>query len=331
MRIELKNLRNVKRIIVHDHCADGMASAMVLRQVFPTIEPEFVQYDTPEHRDMEVTEGMLFADFSPNAVKASACLEAGAIVLDHHKTTKDLVATFADKGLGVFGDETDDPGICGATLAFEHAWLPLARAEYEARLINDSLTSQDELTAAFSQRVDQMKSFAELAGVRDTWQTKDPRWQQACEQAMALDWWPGDYLLKAPPEAWSHKLVLGPILFEKKLKWAQKTIESSFRFTSAKGTRVVLFEGLKTSSDAAEMLGSEADLVVGYGMWFEGGKVKIVYSTRSRSDFDCSVFCKAHGGGGHTKAAGSSSNPELAEANPYTYFQGILDRYEAGL
>lgn len=321
--LDLNTLDNVKRIITHDNCADGMASAMILHDVYPDIEPEFAQYDSKEQRDMEVTEGMLFVDFSPHADKAAASLEAGAIVLDHHKTSKDLVAQFSDKGLGVFGDEKDDPGICGATLAFQHVWLPLAQRRQKGDPVVEDIQPGDQVYDLFH-------NLATLAGIRDTWQTKDPRWQQACEQAMAIDWWPNEFLLETQPGDWHHKLVLGPILFKKKLKWAKKTIGSAFRFTTAKGTRVVMFEGLKTSSDAAEMLGTEADLVCGYGMWLEDGQVKIVYSTRSRSEFDCSVFCKAHGGGGHTKAAGFKSNPKLEEANPYTYFQGLLEKYEAG-
>ncbi|MCH8239284.1 MAG: hypothetical protein IIB62_04360, partial [Proteobacteria bacterium] len=101
----------------------GMASAMILRDAFSYFPPvEFVHYDTPEHRNMEVTEGVIFCDFSPHPDLAAQFLEAGAIVLDHHKTVKPIVSQFVKAGQGVFGDEELEPGVCGATLAYQHVW-----------------------------------------------------------------------------------------------------------------------------------------------------------------------------------------------------------------
>src|SRR5882724_8183379 len=63
--IPLEKLKGVTHIITHADCPDGVASAMVLRQVLPTAEVRAIQYETHEHKKLEAKPGMLFCDFSP--------------------------------------------------------------------------------------------------------------------------------------------------------------------------------------------------------------------------------------------------------------------------
>lgn len=311
--ILVKKLQAVRHIVTHENCADGIASAMILKNVLLDAKVTFLQYETPAHVALEPEEGMLFCDFAPHKSKVPAFMEAGAIVLDHHKTQKSVVELFGPNG--VFADETAEPGVCGATLAYREVWAPLMKA-----------TGVPDDFRPFIRDI--IQNFGTLAGIRDTWQKKDPRWLQACEQAEAVTFWPIDELLGLAPEQWAQKLELGPVLFARKLKSAEKRIEQGLRFTTAKGRRVVVFEGLRQSSDAAEMLGDKADFVVGFGYNAENETPAIIYSTRSHTGFDCSAFALAHGGGGHSAAAGFRLPMVPTTPQPYELLRQLVTLYE---
>ena len=154
MSIPTPKLRAVRHIIAHDNCPDGVASAMILKQVLPDAKVSFVQYNTPEHESMAPEEHALFCDFSP--ATPEGWVEKGAIVLDHHKTAKTVVEAFGE--LGVYADEAAEPGVCGALLAYREVWLQLAKEQYEGE-------------------AEVVETFSTLAGIRDTWQKHDSRWR----------------------------------------------------------------------------------------------------------------------------------------------------------
>lgn len=313
-QIDPAKLDAVKTIVVHDNCADGTASAIILKDAFygRAVDIRFVQYGTAAYENLTPEPGMLFCDFSPNADKAAAFVEAVAIILDHHRTSKGVVESFGENG--VFGDEKDEPGVCGAVLAFRHVWVP-RRAQ---------LAIQKAWAA----------EFATLAGIRDTWQRSDPRWRDACVQSNVLHFMPNErWLSRSLTElaaSWDREFkVIGEILYEKNERSIARTIKGGYRFTTAKGTRVIAFDGLSSSSDAAEVLGCEVDLVVGFMPTNEDGVPKYIYSTRSHTTYDCSRLAKSYGGGGHTKAAGFNVgiNPETA-LNPYATLRALLEAHE---
>lgn len=319
--IPLEKLRAVRVIVTHKNCPDGLASAVLLHDALPDAEIVFLQYGTPEYLNLEPRPGMLFCDIAPYA---DGCPEVfrqmGAIVLDHHKGARDLVESFGADG--VFADEATEPGVSGAALAFREVWHPL------------NLVSH----ASIAHRL------AALAGIRDTWQTGSPSWQTACEQAEVLHFWGAERLLavKGPFRSGSGFLNLfdlGPILLEKKLTAAREALERALRATTAKGTRVILFEGKHLTSDAAEACtalaqagGRDADLVVGFGYEVREGRPRLIVSTRSHTNFDCLAFAKANGGGGHTRAAGfvlegpEGSGPQLS---PYTEIVRAIVAFES--
>jgi len=79
---------------------------------------------------------------------------------------------------------------------------------------------------------------------------------------------------------------------------------------------------------------------VGFSYKTDEGKPIVIFSTRSHADFNCGAFCKAHGGGGHTKAAGFSVPLDLGRSlrrvsgpdpNPFQHFLEILEAYEGTL
>ena len=313
MPIPIEKLRDLEHIVVHDACPDGSASAMILKLCLPNADVQFVQYDSPAHEVLKVQPNTIFADFSPHESQVGDFVRAEAVVLDHHKTQREVVDEFGE--LGVFGDEGAEPGVCGAVLAFREVWTPLT--QYGSPAIT---------TGQF--RTVFLPDFAKLAGIRDTWQTQDSRWREACEQAAALHFWPDDILLATDPINWQEKLSLGSVLFQQKLDIAKRNGDNSFRFSSEVGTRVAVFEGSRTTSDAAEYLDKEVDLVIGFDIFMRGGKPAMIFSTRSHTDFDCATMAKAHGGGGHLRAAGFKWELSLDDPNPFMLAMKVVEAYE---
>lgn len=385
MPIELSKLQAVKTIVTHDNCADGLASAMILRDVLPKAQLLFLQYNSPDHLNLEATEGMLFCDFSPPAGRVEEFTKAGAVVLDHHKGAKDIVAAFGE--FGVFADEKDDPGVSGAVLAFREVWLPLVHKgrietlteeqKFERLHIEDSIRSlmrskqqellnqgvgpdevktrltSDKEVLELQQKLiskpagplyDRVTRLARLAGIRDTWQTSNPEWLDACYQHEALMFWPRELWLQAPifvgdgSPGYDNRMNIGQTLFQQFQVRVQKAIEGSYRFEH-NGTSVVVFAGTAYTSDAAEKLTNQADVVIGWSYFVESNGdmdgwpdkptkgPKLVLSCRSRGKFDVLAFAKANGGGGHTKAAGFSLFVKPSDPNPYTFIEKVFRDY----
>jgi hypothetical protein len=109
-------------------------------------------------------------------------------VLDHHASARPVVEAFGDRG--IFADEVSQPGVSGATLAFEHVWRKI-------------VTHPDTWPAT-------IEDFAQLVGVRDTWQTQHPQWWRACDLQAVLLGLPRDYWMMNRdriPDAVSPRLL----------------------------------------------------------------------------------------------------------------------------
>lgn len=278
--LDLDSLLQVRTIVTHENCADGIASAIILRDALPNARVEFVQYNTPAHRDLRATPGMLFCDMTPPAARVQEFVDAGAIVLDHHIGAREIVDAFGERG--VFADEATAPGVSGAVLALCDVWCAVASMHR---------TGSEAL-----------RRLADLAGIRDTWQRNDSRWREACAQAAALRFWPPEMLIGAPVDALAARLEIGETLLQRDEARDERSIAEAYRFEVG-GIRVVAFEGLHTS-DIAERLEGEADLVLGWHYQMEDGRVRMVVSGRSRGAVSALALAKANGGGGHTQAAG---------------------------
>lgn len=313
------DLQTIKTIITHDNCSDGLASAILLHDALPNAEIRFVQYGTAEYQTLQAGPNMMFVDFSPPVDRAQEFIDDGAYILDHHKTAKNVVARFGERG--IFGDEVKDPGVCGAVLAYREVWLPLVGHP------NDG-----------SKYLEFVEKFARLAGVRDTWQRQSPEWNEALIQHQILTFMPKErWLSKTLVEIaayWDSQFRwIGEVLLEHQDKVVQKAVDGARRFRTEKGTRVVLFEGVKKTSDAAELLDNQTDLVMGFNYFEEnapdGSRItKIIYSTRSHTTYDCSALAKFYGGGGHTKAAGFNCTLVPNDLNPYDMACALITAFE---
>jgi hypothetical protein len=331
--IDIEKLKAVKKLVTHANCPDGIASALIIKDALPEVEVVFMAHGTEAHKKLEPRPGTLFVDFSPfqdqwegSLHAAKRWIEAGAIVLDHHPTQRDVTMAFVEAGLGNYGE--NDKNECGAWLAYEHVWRPI-------KLGHGPFNPHDD--------GESVKQLAELAGVRDTWKKDDPRWQAACEQAEELMFWGFDSLdldSITDPRA----ISLGSKLFEKKIEHAKKAIGEAHEFTTQKGTGVVMFQGVTPTSDAAEILEKDWDpiyrtgvldfppnIVAGFHYKVDGDKLKLQFSTRSHTGYDVGAFCKSRGGGGHSAAAGFTieQSPEVG-INPYACFKLLLEEWEQG-
>jgi len=317
--IPLERLRAIKHIIAHDNCADGVASAMILKDVLPNADVRFIQYGTEEQLKLPAVEGMIFGDFSPHISRVKEFLDVGAVVLDHHGGPAESVTKmFIEQGLGAFASEATDPGKSGALLAYDNVWLPMSKEVLKDR---DPVSSLHHLEV--------VRTLAVQAGVYDTWQTKNSLWLIACEQKEALHFWPWDKIEVTPYNLWQSELLsTGPILFQRNLKHVKKCIKGSHTFTTSKGLRVMFFEGTKPSSDAAELV-EDIDLVIGTAFYVDAGEPKMIFSTRSHTGFNCRALALAHGGSGHTRAAGFAWPLNVGDPNPYSLIETILERYES--
>lgn len=343
--MNLSDFQAVKTIIVHDNCADGLASAILLHDVLPDARIQFVQYGTAEYVTLKAEPNMLFADFAPSADRADEFVKAGALILDHHKGSKAVIDMFGDRA--VFGDEIKDPGVCGAVLAYREVWLPLLQKEYDAEVANRP--GDPDPHYKYKNLISFAEQFVTLAGIRDTWQRKSPLWRQANVQVEVLNFMPRDRWMGMPfkdiASQWDSKYGwIGDVLLERHEKHIEKTVKGAHRFTTQKGTRVVCFDGVRASSDAAELLDKSADLVVGFGYLEEDmphmttdpldtqtirRSTKMILSTRSHTHYDCCALAKAYGGGGHTKAAGFNREISVNDVNPYSMIEALVTMYEA--
>lgn len=294
--IPLDKLQAIKHIISHKNCSDGKAAAMILHDCLPDATVEFIQYDTKEHKELVPCEGMIFADLSPDPKRVAQFVEVGAIVLDHHSKQKSIVDAFGP--LGVYANTEKAPGRGGATLAYQEVWLPIMQDKDKRGLLANGIVGRQKA-------VDEL---ATLAGIRDTWVRNHPRFVESSKQNEALSFWPWEHLKDLTPHQWADKLIIGDLQYDKKQKHARQCADNSHRFVTAKGTKVVVFEGVRPTSDAAEYLHTEVDLVIGFAMYPDegrGGQLVLRFSCRSHTGWDCGAFALSFpGGGGHDASAG---------------------------
>jgi hypothetical protein len=78
-----ERLKNVRTIVTHEGCPDGIASAILCHDALPQAEIVWLQYGTAKRRELPATEGMLFVDMTPEPSRNQEFVDAGAIVLDH--------------------------------------------------------------------------------------------------------------------------------------------------------------------------------------------------------------------------------------------------------
>ena len=308
--IPIEVLRESKTIVTHADCPDGVASAILIRDALPNRRVVFLRHGSEEMTTLVAEPGMVFCDIAPPESRVQEFVDAGAIVLDHHKSARDDVARFGERG--IFADEAHEPGVSGATLALREVWSPMMRARQSA--------------LGYVERARNAYRFARLASVRDTWQTGDGWWPAACAQAEALRFWPFHYWPSADVFGHAHDslarmIEIGDVLIERRAESARRALAEGWRF-EVEGLRVMVIATRETS-DAAEKVRDEVDLLIGFA--YQGSPRKLQLSLRSGPKFDCAVFCSEHGGGGHSRAAGCTIDVPRGAPNPYEAIRALID------
>lgn len=350
--IQVEKLKQVTEIFCHGKCADGLASAMILQDAFrmlgmaPPIR--FLTHNTPEHKAAGATvtcsttdavpawSRPLFCDIAPhhNYGSAQGCRDNGAIVLDHHVGTKELVESFGENG--VYADAEKEPGVSGAVLAWR-VW----------ETINTVIGEHDFLLGSVPI---QTKAFAEFVGARDTWQTRDHRF--------LFGQWISKALMSKPPEFWlggdrrapmpfltDQETQNGRALFEAHEDAVRQAVEQCVEyevpcatppgFASGGAIRLFVFQeqavGFRLCSDVAEALRERPPhfqaVVAGfyYAVDKPGSAPQLNYSLRGIGGFDVQKLAAANGGNGHKPAAGFAvTGYNSSPPDPYCYIRERL-------
>lgn len=322
----LRKLPHVRKCVSHAGCPDGIASAMLVKNALPDVEVLFLTHNSDEHRALRAEPGMLFTDFTPFvdqsdnpsadevARRCAPFLDAGAIVLDHHKHQRSVVEAFGENG--VFADETSEPGVAGAELAYRHVWLPLHERE-SRRLQRDFVTEQSRQVAwgALEGVRARAAELARLASLRDTWQVTHPDWIEATALSAALRFFPSGYWMQRArviglsPE----EMMVGRVaVWQERERLLRQQDDVAFFYVGrssgeadgAEGARITIaLINTRRAEDLAEHLRETgvANVLVGYQF---KGEDKLVLSLRSDSTLDAGLLAKSAGGGGHSRAAG---------------------------
>jgi len=316
--MDISKLQKVTKIVVHANCPDGTASAIIIKDAL-RLKPEqivFVELSTFEHDNLPAEPGMLFCDCTPPHARVQEFVDVGALVLDHHKYSKDIVAAFGENG--VFADKATQPEVSGARLAYLEVWRPISESRPR--------WSPESPIAIFTDR------FSHLAGIRDNWQQNSPQWEEACEDAALLFFFPETYwmnvLLPTLAMDWYKDYIpLGKILVQKDKERAKAIADKRWTYRTSSGL-VIAIVNSRFVSDAADLLEDQCGVLVGFSYMKNdpGCYPGLKLSLRSFGDsFDCGKFSKYFGGSGHLNSAGCKLVTDETTLNP---FKLICDKVE---
>lgn len=300
--IDIEILEEIKHVVVHGNCADGMASAIILAAVYPDAKVTFGIYGQKEYENILAEPGMIFCDIIPPKDRVDEFVAVDAIVLDHHKHAKDIIQKYK---FHAFADEKEDPGVSGALLAYKNVYVPMM--------------GEDET----------LEHFAKLAGIRDTWQKNSQFWVDACIQAETLEFYPGDYWLQGPEVfITDEEEQVGEIIYQKKIKFIEKAAEECY-FVKIGEYKAAIFQS-QDSSDLSDYLRDNfgTNICMGFNYYCRDNKIYIGYSCRSDGSFDVGALAKHFGGGGHSKASGFRREINyLDSVNPYLFTKALIMDY----
>ena len=306
-----EKLKAVTQVIVHDNCADGLMAAIVIAKAlaFHGSQPffQFIQYGTKAQEQLEARPGMLFCDITPPKERAIEFARQGAIVIDHHKSAKEVTALFED---GIYEEA---PGVSGATLAYNYL-LP-------KHVDNLGLLKLVTLTGVYDSWAKENPLWLDALRLHSVMEIFYPRWsEKTCSGVMLFE--------KFASIKELHSLRLGAQLLERELDHAKRVAKGGFDL-EVNHVRVKLVQGVLEINLVAEAECLEdVDLVVGFLLFNNSEALpEVLFSLRSHKGFDCSALAKHFGGGGHPGSAGFKLPFGVHDPNPIRIFEAALVKY----
>ena len=264
-------------VIYHDNCPDGFTAAWAVWRVLgDEAEYRAMNYgQRPSSPSDYEGRRVIFVDFSLPRLEFEALIRAGALVeiYDHHKTARADLADLAGAKV-VFDMERSGAGI---------AW--------------DEFHGRDNDRPALVNYVEDRDLWRwTLNGSRavSEWLFSLPRTFAQWDEAA------GD--LHRDPES---IVKIGDAFLRLKRERVAKVCEN-VRWLSFGDVRVPVVNHAWDMSEIGEYLCEQFPEASCGGYYFDRAD-KRQWGFRSRGDFDVSALCKQYGGGGHTAAAGFTS------------------------
>lgn len=285
----------VDTIVVHASCVDGFLSELILRESYPEAKVIRAQYDALAK--LEPSPNMLFCDIAPPLKVAASFFDAGATVLDHHKSAAAIFALPNARG-----EYSATPGVSGSVLAFRHV-IQVGKAP---------------------SNLYKLANIVELVGIYDTWVESSPLFERACAAHAVLDLYKGDpeaFSVEKITTGWESHEQLGRLLFLRTVdtakRIAKRAIVKRVKVDGRELTVGCLTDPVSTAvlNQACQYV--EADVVLsaflpevdpstspeGPVLELDGGEVRASLRSRDAS-IDCAALAQKLGGGGHQGAAG---------------------------
>ena len=274
-------LSNINTIYYHGSCPDGIGSREVLKIAFPTAT--FVPYYFTELTT--IPDRALFIDCSPKGHQVEDVLKAGGAIAEHHDSFLDsfnkLKATYPNQLL--FGDTSKaESGICLAV-----------------KLVDDFKGSSNVPSGT--------RDIATLLALSDTWQSTDANFAYARMVAGYIAFFGNDFCMPLQELANNEDSIraFGKVQDRKTFGMVKDAIRLIAMATN-RNYNLAFINDLNISNAAETLRQQGVDVIIGYVAKFDTNTNRniVVFSLRASDAFDCSVFCKANGGGGHVAAAG---------------------------
>ena len=262
-----------RAVLYHSHCMDGFGAAWAAHSHFG----KSASYHPVSHHEPlpSVPEGaeIWFLDYCPRAQVLVTLLDAGHVVyvLDHHRTTKDVIEAVQSPRLNV----TLDLEHSGAVITWRH-FFPRRKVPLLLQFIQD----------------------------RDlwTWALEDTEAVTAALDALNYSFSTFDKLHKRSNEL-TELAKAGQLLVQFKHKRIATIVQRAY-FEKVGGHEVPVVNSDSFVSNVGNALCREYPSAAFAAVWFllEDGRAK--WSLRSVGEFDVSEVAKRYGGGGHRNAAG---------------------------
>ena len=300
--ITYEQLKKCKYIFFHSGCPDGIAAREILLAGFPELnlipQPYHFGMKMTDELHNKLTQGAIFVDIHPNLDEIDELMEKYFILIaDHHETSRMKLEEF----IKVYPNRIDigrnDLSESGAWLAYMLVWLN---------------NGKEDMT--------EMRNFATLIALSDTWKSEDPRFPIARNLANWIQVF-GNHFAGIPNDhMW--KMIEA---FNGAARYKNESLAKSAIIRDI-GKYKIAFISAINISDAAEILRNKGvNIIVGYQIANVPGKgERVNYSIRCDDTFNARLFAQENGGGGHDKAAGCSL--EYTGDNPIGMFLNKVDK-----